>query len=177
MVFRSVLFSVLFLLMTSCGYHFSTVKDTLPGGVRSVSIPTFHNGTKEAAIENVFTSALRKEFFKSKVIKVLEADKAEATIQGKITGLSIDSTAYEEKTFQSRGSKILALEYNTNVSVDITLKRNKDNKILWTRSISDSRRYSSSEDLLKNETKQREAYAKVATYLMEQAHDMMFEDF
>lgn len=166
-----------FLFLSSCGYHFSSIKATLPGGVRSVSIPTFQNGTKEAAIENVFTSALRKEFFKSKVIRVLDANEAEATIQGKVTHLSIDPTAYEEKTFQSRGSKILALEYNTNVSVDIALVRNKDQKVLWSRSVSDARRYSSSEDLLKNETKQREAYAKVATYLMEQTHDMMFEDF
>ncbi|MBI3019395.1 MAG: LptE family protein [Deltaproteobacteria bacterium] len=165
------------LCLSGCGYHFSTVKDYLPGGVKSIFIPTFQNHTKEAGIENTFTSALRNEFIKSKAIQVVDPDQAEGEIIGKVTQLSLEATSHQEKNLEERGTKILAREYSATVTVEVSLLRKKDRKILWSRTLSDSRRYSSAEDLLANETKQREAFDKISVYLMEQAHDQMFEDF
>ncbi|MBI3017330.1 MAG: hypothetical protein HYY62_04980 [Deltaproteobacteria bacterium] len=165
------------LSLFGCGYHFATVKDSLPGGVKSVFIPTFQNRTKESGIENMFTSALRNEFIKSKAIQVLDRDQAEGEIVGKVMVLSLEATSHQEKNLEERGTKILAREYSASVTVEVSLIRNKDQKVLWSRSLSDSRRYSSAEDLLVNETKQREAFDKIAVYMMEQVHDQMFEDF
>ena len=163
--------------LSGCGYHFVAVKDSLPGGVKSVFIPTFQNQTKEAGIENTFTSALRNEFIKSKAIRVLDRDQAEGEIVGKVMQLSLEATSHQEKNLEERGTKILAREYSASVTVEISLVRKKDQKIIWSRTLSDSRRYSSAEDLLINETKQREAFDKISVYMMEQAHDQMFEDF
>lgn len=165
------------LSLSSCGYHFATVKEFLPGGIKSVSIPTFQNHTKEAGIENTFTSALRNEFIKSKSIRVTDRDEAEGEIIGKVMQLSLEATSHQEKNLEERGTKILAREYNANVTVEVSLVRTKDQKVLWSRTLSDSRRYASAEDLLVNETKQREAFDKISVYLMEQVHDQMFEDF
>src|SRR3989338_3824495 len=166
-----------FLCFLGCGYHFSAVKDRLPGGIKSVFIPTFQNRTKEAGIENTFTSALRNEFIKSKAIHVGDRAQAQGEIIGKVMQLSLEATSHEEKNLESRGSKILAREYNVNVTVEVSLVRRKDQKMLWSRTLSDSRRYSSAEDLLSNEVKQREAFDKISVYVMEQVHDQMFEDF
>lgn len=174
---KGIFLSLFLVFISGCSYHFSTLKDSLPGGVKTVSIPTFRNETNEAAVENIFTSSLRNEFFKSKIIQVIDSENAEAEIKGRIMNVQIHPTAYSEKTFQGRGSKILALEYDANVSAEISLIRKKDKKILWSRILSDSRRYASTEDLLNNETEQQEAFGKIASYLMEQAHDMMLEDF
>ncbi len=165
------------IILSGCGYHFTTVKEFLPGGVKSVFIPTFQNRTTKSGIETTFTSALRNEFIKSKAIQVVDRDQAEGEIVGKILQLSLEATSHQEKKLEERGTKILAREYNANVTVEISLLRRKDQKILWSRTLSDSRRYSAAEDLLVNETKQREAFDKIAVYLMEQAHDQMFEDF
>ncbi|OGQ33614.1 MAG: hypothetical protein A3A72_01880 [Deltaproteobacteria bacterium RIFCSPLOWO2_01_FULL_38_9] len=174
---RYLLVMMICLGHVACGYHFYSVKESLPGGVKRVSIATFKNDTNEAGIENTFTSALRNEFFKSKVIKIVDSQKAEAEIIGRVKQISIDPTAQSEKQISSRGTKILALEYNVNVSVDVSLIRRQDQKVLWARTVSDYRRYSAGENLLQNETKQREAFEKIAVYVMEQAHDMMFENF
>lgn len=163
--------------LSGCGYHFATVKDSLPGGIKSVFIPTFQNHTKEAGIENTFTSALRNEFIKSKAIQVIDRDHAEGEIIGKVMQLSLEATSHQEKNLEERGTKILAREYSANVTVEVSLIRKKDQKVLWSRTLSDSRRYSAAEDLLVNETKQREAFDKISVYLMEQVHDQMFEDF
>ena len=163
--------------LSGCGYHFSVVKDSLPGGVKSVFIPTFQNYTKESGIENTFTSALRNEFIRSKAIQIVDRDQAEGEIVGKVMQLSLEATSHEEKNLAERGTKILAREYNASVTVEVSLIRKKDQKVLWSRTLSDSRRYSSAEDLLVNETKQREAFDKISVYMMEQAHDQMFEDF
>ena len=165
------------LSISGCSYHFATVKEFLPGGIKSVSIPTFQNRTKESGIENTFTSALRNEFIKSKAIQVVDRDQAQGEIIGKVMQLSLEATSHEEKNLEARGTKILAREYSANVTVEISLIRKKDQKVIWNRTLSDSRRYSSAEDLLVNEAKQREAFDKIAVYLMEQAHDQMFEDF
>lgn len=164
-------------LLTACGYHFYAVKNELPGHVRKVAIPTFKNETVEAGIENEFTSALRNEFFKSKSVAVVSEVEAQGILLGTIKHISMDPTAHSEKTFNNRGTKILALEYNANVTVEVVLVDAKSHLPIWTRSMSDARRYSSNEDLLQNETRQREAYGRVATYLMEQVHDVLFEDF
>ncbi len=174
---KVLLFLFVLLWIEGCGYHFATVKEFLPGGIKSVFIPTFQNRTKEAGIENTFTSALRNEFIKSKAIQVVDRDAADGEIVGKIMQLSLEATSHEEKNLQERGAKILAREYSANVTVEVSLIRKKDQKVLWSRTLSEARRYSAAEDLLTNETKQREAFEKISVYMMEQVHDQMFEDF
>ena len=70
---RRFILIILVLCHSSCGYHFSSVKDSLPGGIKSISIATFQNETHEAGLETVFTSALRNEFYKSKAVKVVSS--------------------------------------------------------------------------------------------------------
>jgi len=174
----SVLLNFLFFLNAlGCGYGFSTVRGPLPGGVKKVAIPTFQNRTHEAALENIFTSSLRDEFFKSRLVKVVNRGEAEAEIVGIINSISIEPFAHTEKELDGRSKKVLANEYNARAEVSISLIRLRDGAKLWERNLSDARRYATNEDLLQNEVKQQEAFQKVAVYLMEQAHDLMFEDF
>lgn len=164
-------------LFTACGYGFSTVRGPLPGGVKKVAIPTFQNHTHEAGIENIFTSSLRDEFFKSKLVDVVDRKRADAEIIGIVNSISIEAVAYSERDLEGRAKKVLANEYNARADVSISLVRLRDREKLWERTLSDARRYVTDENLLKNEVKQQEAFQKTALYLMEQAHDLMFEDF
>ncbi len=168
---------LLFTMSLSCGYWFVSRQDRLPGGGKKVSIPVFQNRTQEIGLENVFTSALRNEFFRSKVIQVVSLDEADSEIQGIITSTSAEPLAHTEVPLSGRSSKILANEYRAKVDVSITLVRRSDQTILWQRNLSDGRQYSTGSDFVKNEDRQQEAFKKVALYLMEQAHDAMLEDF
>lgn len=168
---------LLFLNILSCGYGFFTAKGPLPGRVRKVAIPTFQNRTHEAALENVFTSSLRDEFFKSRLVDVVNKSEAEAEIVGIINSVSIEPFAHTEEELAGRSKKVLANEYNARADVTVSLIQLRDGATLWERTLSDGRRYATNENLLQNEVKQQEAFQKVAVYLMEQAHDLMFEDF
>ena len=141
-----------------------------------MAIPTFQNLTSESGLENRFTADLRNEFFKSKIIKVVDHTEAEAEIKGTVNSISNESSAHSEKDLGGV-SKILANQYQAKVNVTILLVRLSDKKVLWQRSLSSSRQYVTGEDVLRNEEKQREAYTKISSYLMEQMHDLMLEDF
>lgn len=174
---NKIIIALLPFLFTACGYGFSTVRGPLPGGVKKVAIPTFQNLTHEAGIENIFTSSLRDEFFKSKLVDVVDRKRADAEIIGIVNSISIEAVAYSERDLEGRAKKVLANEYNARAEVSISLVRLQDGAKLWERTLSDARRYVTDENLLKNEVKQQEAFQKTAVYLMEQSHDLMFEDF
>lgn len=165
------------LLYMGCGYGFVSLQDSLPGKVKKVSIPIFQNRTHEAALENVLTSDLRKEFFKSKIIEVVSSSEAQAEIQGVITSVSLNPVAHSEKDLSGRSSKVLANEYTATIEVSVSLVKISTKEVLWSRSFSNSRQYLANEEALKNEMRKREAFTKISVYLMEQAHDMMLEDF
>ena len=173
--FRVLLFALIF--VQGCGYGFVTLQDTLPGGIKKVSIPTFENRTHEAGLENIFTAALRNEFFKSKIVEVVATSEAEAEIRGTISGVHISSAAHSERSLDGRASKVLANQYTAKVDVDVSLVRLSDKKVIWTRTLTDEREYVTGENLLKNEVQQQAAFNRISTYLMEQSHDLMFENF
>ena len=167
----------LFIVSLGCSYGFVTRQDRLPGGIRKVSIPTFSNRTHESGLENIFTTELRNEFFKSRIVTIVSTEQAEGEIIGVIGGVSTEPLAHSEEDLKGRSSKILANEYRAKMDVSISLVRLPSKEVVWERSFSDSRQYVTTNDLLKNEVKQQEAFKKIASYLMEQAHDAMLEDF
>ena len=176
-MWKWIVVAALLIVCLGCGYGFVMLQDTLPGGVKRVAIPTFNNRTHEAGLENVFTQAIRNEFFKSKIVEVVAKEEAQAEIIGTINSIGIQSMAHSERDLSGRAKKILANQYSANVDVSVVLSRIPDKKILWERNLSDARQYITTEELLKNEVKQQEAFQKIALYLMEQAHDIMLEDF
>ena len=171
------LWIVVVMPLLSCGYGFVHLQDRLPGGIRRVSIPTFENRTHEASLENIFTTDLRDEFFKSKIVEVVSADASQADIVGVITDVSTEPLAHSEEDLSGRSHKFLANEYRAKITVDVSLIQKSDKRVLWRRTFSDARQYRTSEDLLKNEVKQQDAFKKISLYLMEQVHDTMLEDF
>lgn len=78
---------------TACGhYQLGHGNRTLPGGYDRVSVPMFLNKTHEVGIETYFTEALRLEFERSDLAKVVDRKDAQVVLEGVITHLSIVPT-------------------------------------------------------------------------------------
>ena len=83
---------VLGALLTGCGY---TVHGTLPPHIQTVAVPIFHNRTPEPAIEGFITRAVVEAFSTNGRLKVVGSDKADAILDGEITGYNVTSIAFD----------------------------------------------------------------------------------
>jgi len=110
------------LLLSACGYQLSGKKTHVPPGITSLAVPTFVNQTLEPGIEVQFTQGFLREFLFDSRVKILSRSEADAVLEGVIKAFDLQSVSYNRSGF--------VMEYQTNVIVDLTLKR-KDGEVLW----------------------------------------------
>jgi lipopolysaccharide assembly LptE-like protein len=76
-----------------CGY---TVGGTLPSHIKTVAVPIFRNHTPEPAIEGFITRAVVEAFSTNGRLTVVGTDRADAILDGDITGYSVSSIAFDK---------------------------------------------------------------------------------
>jgi outer membrane lipopolysaccharide assembly protein LptE/RlpB len=161
---------ILFSAAFGCGYHIMGKGGEFPEGITSLAIIPLENKTKEPNLASIFTSALRREFIFRREVEIVAEEKAEATLQGSITSVSIVSTAYD-----SQGR---ATEYDITVTLDLRLIRRGNNAILWKgNKIAATWHYKASLDVMVNEGNKNTAIQKIATDLAEKIYIMIKERF
>jgi hypothetical protein len=80
------------------------------------------NQTLEPGIEIPFTKGFLTEFLFDSRVKILGRSEADAVLEGVIKAFNLQSVSYNRSGF--------VMEYETNVIVDLTLKR-KDGEVIW----------------------------------------------
>ena len=129
----------------------------LPPGITSLSIPTFVNQTFEPGIEVPFTQGFLREFIQDRRVKVVRRDEADSVLEGVIKSFQIYSVSYDRSG--------IALEYQTTVIIDLTLKK-KTGEILWVeKDLSDSRVYRTSANILVSESNKAAAIQSLARFM------------
>jgi hypothetical protein len=115
---------ILLLLLPACGYHIAGSARNLPGGIKSLAIPTFKNQTREFKIEQQFTAAVLKEFTLRTRVPVSSSESgAEAVLQGEILSLQASPVSF--------GSDAFATAFLVTVQIAVRLVRVKDGSIIW----------------------------------------------
>lgn len=109
-------------LVTACGYQLSGKGTHVPPGITSVAIPTFVNQTLEPGIEVPFTQGFLREFLFDSRVRISGRSEADAVLEGVIRSFRLQSVSYDRSGF--------VLEYETIVTVDLTLKK-KDGEVMW----------------------------------------------
>jgi hypothetical protein len=108
----------------SCGYHVAGSIQNLPGGVRSVGIPTFKNDTREFKLEQRITAAVLKEFtLRTRVPVSSSSNGVDAVLQGEIRNLSSSPVTFGTDAF---GSAFLVT-----VQMSVKLVRVKDGTVIF----------------------------------------------
>lgn len=181
---------ILILFFTSCAYNMGVSERKVPGNVKTVAITMLKNQSQEVGAEVYFTNALTSEFLRSKIVTVVEEPLADALLSGKIT--KIEYIAPEtglklakDSTYLPQGT-VLATVYNVNISVDVSLVRRGDGKVLWQGTYTGVRSYSApqvtlpvvnSVNPLYNLSARRQNIELIANDVMSEVHDRMTDNF
>jgi outer membrane lipopolysaccharide assembly protein LptE/RlpB len=163
---------ILFSATLGCGYHIMGKGGEFPQGITSLAIIPLENKTKAPNLTAIFTSALRREFIFRREVEIVTEEKAQASLQGSITSISISSVAYDKEG--------RATEYQITITLDLRLVRQGNNEILWRGDkIPGTWHYQTPTplDVMVNEGNKNNAINKIAADLAEKIYIMIKERF
>lgn len=178
------------LLLSSCAYKVGQKFRSLPGGYQKLSIPLMKNKSMEPGAEAVMTQALKEEFFRSTVLKVVNDSEAEVRLEGQIDNLRFDTKLdgiMESSTnnFLPSGT-VLATSYNMNLNMTIKLVKISTMEVLWQSNFGSARPMSASRvtiaglnsvNPIYNQNAKRLALESIAYELSNQIHSNLTENF
>lgn len=146
-------------LLFGCGYRFVGAP-YLPEGIRSIAIGEFQNLTAEPQLDSLLRRALREEFtFRG--VPLVKSEEADATLEGRVIGISFRSLAYDESA--------RARQYRATLQVDLRLVRGR--RVLWEgRGLTETETFNvRGNEILDDEAKDR-ALRKMAEDLAEEVY-------
>lgn len=156
-------------LLLGCGYQMVGKETHVPPGLTSIAIPTFVNQTLEPGVEVPFTQGFLREFINDKRVRVVDRGEADSILEGVIKSLHIYSVAYDKSG--------IAIEYQTTVVVDLTL-RNRTGDILWKeQDLSETRWYRTSLSVLSSESNKSAALQQIGTFMAGRIRSRFFYNF
>jgi outer membrane lipopolysaccharide assembly protein LptE/RlpB len=156
-------------LVAGCGYQMVGKETHVPPGLNSIAIPTFINQTLEPGIEVPLTQGFLREFIFDRRVRVVDPREADSILEGVIKSFSIYSVAYDQSG--------IALEYQTTVVVDLTLKK-QTGEILWKeQNLSENRYYRTSSNALLSESHKAAAVQQIGSIMAERIRNRFFYNF
>jgi hypothetical protein len=115
---------VMLAALGACGYQFVDESSLLPADARTVYVEPFVNRTREVGIDKELTTALRGEFYRRQQLKVVDySEQADVIVSGVIRSL--------ESHVASVNRNDEVLQYESALTLDLTLRRRQPNEILW----------------------------------------------
>ena len=166
---RASLALAVLVVLLGCGYHLKGMGLSAPQGVDTIAVTVLENKTSESGIETRFTGDLAYEFTRSKILQVVDRDKADAVLSGVIVSLQEDTISYTAG-YDSN-------ERRVTITLDLALQ-GTDGNVLWSRrALSDREAYKVSSDRLATERNKRAAIEVMSERLAERVHNAIFQDF
>jgi len=162
---------IMFLLLTlsTCGYQLKDRGLAAPEGVQTIAVPVFENRTAETGLETVFPDDLAYQFTRSKVLRLVDKERADAVLRGEIT-LVRDETVSLFKNYEPAEKRVY-------IELMLSLIR-RDGRILWADAdFSDQEAYPVSQDKQVSGRFRREAIETMSKRMAERIHNQILEDF
>jgi hypothetical protein len=107
-----------------CGYQFAGESSLLPKDARTIYVEPFVNRSRDVGMDKELTSALRGEFYRRGQLSVVEqSERADLILSGVVRSL--------ERNVASVNRKDEVLQYESVLTLDVTLRRREPNEILW----------------------------------------------
>jgi Lipopolysaccharide-assembly len=109
---------------SGCGYQFSGDSSILPKDARTIYVEPFVNRSRDVGMDKELTSALRGEFYRRGRLNVVEqSEQADVILSGVVRSL--------DQNVASVNRKDEVLQYESVLTLDVTLRRREPNEILW----------------------------------------------
>jgi outer membrane lipopolysaccharide assembly protein LptE/RlpB len=112
----------LLLLLSSCGYRFTSVGGLVPEDTKTIAIPAFINDTAEPYVDVEMTKAVVNEFLTDGRLKVVSAETADLVLKGKVTKFVMTPSAYTIDNYVQA--------YTVSIGLNVTVEDVKTHKTL-----------------------------------------------
>ncbi len=180
---------VLSFLLTSCAYRVGQKFRTLPGGYRKLSIPVVKNKSMEPGAEAIITHALKEEFFRSTVLKVVNDSEAEVRLEGQIDSLYFDQQAsFLEASAGNHlpTGTVLTTGYSMSIIMTMKLIKTATSEVIWQSQFSSGRPMTSSQvqtagvnsvNPIYNQNAKRLIIESISYEISNQIHNNLTENF
>ena len=157
------------LVLSGCGYQLVGKETHLPPGVNSIAIPTFKNQTLEPGIEISLTQSFLREFIEDRRVKVADRNEADSFLEGVVKSFSTYSSSYDRSG--------QALEYQTIIVIDATLK-NRNGEVLWReRDLTEKMWFQTSPSAIVSEANKAAAIQQIGKSMAERIRNRFFYNF
>jgi hypothetical protein len=121
---RKLLLLTLLCAPLGCGYHLAGSQTIIPGDIRSVSVGKFENLSRQEGLEKTLAFAFEREFYERGTLPVLEdPTQGDGLLTGTIREFRIRPVSFDQNEE--------ALQYEAELTLDVTLRRQADGKVLW----------------------------------------------
>lgn len=108
----------------ACGYRLAGTQVKVPGDIHSISVGHFDNQSRQEGLEKTLAFALEREFYERGELSVREnPSESDGLITGTIVAFKTRPVSFDAQED--------ALQYETELTLDVTLRRQADGKILW----------------------------------------------
>ena len=115
---------LLLAVLGGCGYQFVGDSSLLPSDAQTIYVEPFVNRSREVGMDKELASALRGEIYRRGPLKVVDySEQADVILSGVIRSL--------ESTVASVNRRDEVLQYESALTLDVTLRRRQPNVILW----------------------------------------------
>ncbi len=111
------------MLLSSCGYRFTSVGGIVPEDAKTIAIPAFINGTGEPYVDVEVTKAVVDEFLADGRLKVVSAETADLVLKGTVTKFEMTPSAYTTDNYIQ--------SYTVSIGVNVTVEDVKTHKPIW----------------------------------------------
>jgi len=163
--------ALLFLgLLAGCGYHPAGHGTDFPGGMKTVWVQTFSNGTYEPFLEALLTDRVVAEFAQGGLVKLEEnPERADGEIRGEVADYQTKAIAFDRHDQPT--------DYRSIMKVRATLRRRQDGKVFWKGEVSWSEEYPAAFDKETQEVNESAAIKVLSENLAEELYLKMVENF
>jgi hypothetical protein len=126
------------LAFIGCGYHFAGEQVGLPEDIHSLSVGTLVNRSREHGLEKTLAFALEREIHERGRFRMIEdPGGGDAVLSGAIREVRVQPVAFD--------SNDIAVQYEIDITMDFTLIRKDDGRVLWhVNGLQESDQYSAS---------------------------------
>lgn len=172
--------------LTGCGYTLQGTRNPLAQvGIEKIYVKTFKNSTFRPGIEQMFTTAMIREFEKSQVFHLVTREEhADAILSGEIVRVDGLVSATKNVNVGERGDLQAGTEYRAEANCLVQL-HDRRGKLIFSQSVSSSKVYPglaitgsrAATVPLVNESEQRLALQYLSTQLMSNVYQRMIDIF
>jgi outer membrane lipopolysaccharide assembly protein LptE/RlpB len=160
---------IILLLVTGCGYHLPG-RGSLPLEIQTVHVEHFGNATLEPFLERDVTTAVVDRLARSRLLDIVaQAPVADAVLSGTVLSYGSAPSSYDRND--------IVREFRAIMTIEATLRRSADARVLWRGKVSWSENYPASTDKTMQYSREIEARRVISDRIASELLVRIAEDF